>query len=209
MEAAAAEARVGLTLPDGKVLAAGVINAKISAMRFSAAGVLDPTFGTSGIKTSTLLATTVRYAPATNKLVGLVGAPPSSLTLVRTATDGTPDATLGTGGSGSVTVTIPAGFIATDLIAQADGRILVTGSIYPPGQAMPTPGITLLRFTPAGLPDTAFGQGGVVTIDITSSLPSASASHLGLSKDGKLFVSGLGRATPGAPARVFVAKVEL
>ena len=73
------------------------------------------------------------------------------------------------------------GSFATAAAVQPDGRILVLGV----GR---TGMLTVGRLIDAGLPDTSFGNGGGVTLDVPSNGPDAGA--VVLQPDGKIIIAG-------------------
>jgi uncharacterized delta-60 repeat protein len=73
------------------------------------------------------------------------------------------------GVNGTATLSLPASLTSNpDLVAESDGSVVVVGSV--PGA------IQLARFQPNGQPDTAFGQGGLVTV--STSLVGTSIARL-------------------------------
>jgi uncharacterized delta-60 repeat protein len=149
----------------------------------SSAGTLDLTFGGTGMVTTAFagtanaLATVVQpggQIVAVGTLVTSSGQ--NQFALARYTTDGSLDASFGSGG----TVTAPLG-AAAGVAVQGDGKILVAGT----KSAGSGTGVVVARFTADGLLDASFGSGGVVTAD-----PSAgnSARDLALAPGGKILV---------------------
>ena len=149
-------------LPDGGVLASGYQNESPSPLlvaKFTAAGGLDPAFGSGGAVTlpfgmGTDRGRETRALPDGRFLVAATvdGAP----ALLRLTAAGALDSTFD--GDGVVTLGLTGG--ASDLLSVGDDGILVGGFVAAQG------GIVLARFDPEGLPDAAFGTGGTV-IDAT------------------------------------------
>ena len=121
--------------------------------------------------TGTLLSSSSASPPAKATLVALAAAPgggvvaagtaanvnnPDQLLLARYGADGTPDTTFGTGGF----VLDPQISAPADLALAADGGLYVSASFFlrPGGYA----GSGLIRYTPAGNRDTAFGLRGAL-----------------------------------------------
>ena len=197
----AAEAHAAFTQADGKIVAIGLIDGKVAAMRYSPTGALDATFGTAGVLTSSFTADGFGYEPETQRVVGFRKRTNEKLMLTRVKNDGTLDTSFG--GTGQVMADAPADFVPTDLAVAADGRILVTGSTNA-AKAI------VLGFTAAGAVDTAFGTAGVATFDLSGKLKTYGGERLGRTKDGKLLLAGLGVEAPsGTNAKAFVIKIDL
>jgi uncharacterized delta-60 repeat protein len=96
---------------------------------------------------------------------GLEGTPVPQLSLARYNADGSLDASFGTGGRVVAAVVGS----AADLALQADGKLVVTGTVGPTARATGTTStaqdVLVARFTAAGALDPTFGTGGVVTSD--------------------------------------------
>jgi uncharacterized delta-60 repeat protein len=181
---------------DGRIVAAGYSyngsNFDFALVRYNTNGTLDTTFGSGGIVT-----TPVGIGhDAANALViqsdGRIVAAGYSyngsnydFALVRYNTDGSLDATFGTGGI----VTTPIGSaedIAYALGIQSDGRIMAAGSSFNSGSNKHD--IALVRYNTDGSLDATFGAGGKVTTTIGSINDYAYA--LGIQSDGRIVAAG-------------------
>jgi uncharacterized delta-60 repeat protein len=136
---------------DGKLVAAGtstsglgpvVFQNRIALVRYNADGTLDPTFGAGTGIVITLIggctsASALVLQPDGKIVVAGASGPctvvsepgarsPNFFTLVRYNVDGTLDQSFGRLGSGAVTV--PSGGAASDLVQQADGKLVAAGS---------------------------------------------------------------------------------
>ena len=136
---------------DGKLVAAGtstsglgpaVYQNRIALVRYNADGTLDPTFGAgTGIVITVIGGCTSASAlvlqPDGKIVVAGASGPctvvsepgtrsPDFFTLVRYNVDGTLDQSFGRLGSGAVTM--PSGVFASDLVQQADGKLVAAGS---------------------------------------------------------------------------------
>lgn len=193
---------------DGRIVAAGqsdigmtytasgnVGGFKFSMARYNSDGSLDASFGTGGtlytevpdhvygrimgvevLASGKIVAGGSAYSGGIDRVV-----------LARYNSNGSLDATFGTGGL--VSVAPPAGTQETldDIAVLADGRILATGNSYTNATGQKT--FVLLRFNADGSPDATFGTGGRV---ISAPLPDLqiTAQALALLPDGRFLVGG-------------------
>src|SRR5215472_6510769 len=191
--------------PDGKFLAVGstVGNpfANFALARFNADGALDASFGTGGIVTTGFgvsAEATSAVVQADGKIVAagyanLDGG--ESLALARYNSNGTLDASFGTGGkvgtafnSGSASYTQ-----AFSVAVQPDGRIVAAGyteigACIFNGLELPCFDFALARYNSNGALDASFGTGGRVTTDFAS--PNDQAESVAVQPDGKIVVAG-------------------
>ena len=181
------------------LLSAPVTSAPASA---TAAGELDPSFGTGGKVTTDFGASESASAAAVQpdgKLVvaGLSGAGGGAsifgdFCVVRYRPDGSLDAGFGVGGR----VLVDFGNTADGASAvaiQPDGKIVVVGSAYSPGTSRTD--IALVRFNADGTPDPNFGTNGKVT-NVFPGGSSSAASSVALQADGRLVVAGVTASRP-------------
>ena len=193
---------------DGKIVAAGVTNATgpdhVAVARYTANGVLDSTFGTGGkldingaaAASGNSDARAVLVQPDGKLLVAgtAVGAGGNGdLLVMRLNADGTPDAGFGSGGITRTSVG-PSDDIANAMVRQPDGRIVVAGSTYATGGQRD---FALARYTSAGVLDSSFGTGGIVTTAVGPSDDYAYA--LILMPWGRLVAAGSARIVAGQP----------
>ena len=131
-------------------------------MRYTAAGVLDTTFATSGIALSgqpnDAAADAIAVQPDDRVVVAGYTTPGAHplLTVWRLTADGALDSTFGTGGVAAFS--FASGGRASSVALQADGRIVVSGVVYPLGQV----NMVVFRLMPDGTLDTSFGSGGLI-----------------------------------------------
>ena len=181
--------------PDGKLVVVGYtnngVNNDFAVVRYNADGSLDGTFGTGGIVTTPIGAGDNALGVALQADGKIVVAGYSSLTsiepaLARYNTDGSLDATFGTGGI----VTVPLG-PGTDTLSkvaiEADGKIVAAGYTSNAGVFQ----IAVLRLDADGNLDPTFdGDGTAITpVDTTYAL----ATSLVLDGDGRITVAGYTR----------------
>jgi len=159
------------------------------------AGSLDPAFGSGGkvmldFNGSTDIANAVALQPD-GKLV-VVGTTyvnndytEEDFALLRLMPDGTPDASFGNGGR--VTTNFPnLAAVASSVVVQPDGKILVAGGAFPDFTFLGD--IVLARYMPDGSPDAGFGTGGIVVTSFPGQ--GSYAFALALQPDGRIVVAG-------------------
>ncbi|MFF1594116.1 calcium-binding protein [Streptomyces sp. NPDC058286] len=173
---------------DGKIIAAGDTVPSGSTFHFALAryntdGSLDTSFGTGGKVTTdfdTGGASSVAIQ-ADGKIVaagnaGAVGSS-SDFALARYNTDGSLDASFGTGGK--VTTDFGGADGANGVALQADGKIIAAG--------LAVGDFGLARYNTDGSLDTGFGAGGKVTTGFDSG---GAADDVALQADGKIVAAG-------------------
>lgn len=170
-------------------------------------GDLDVTFGGDGVVYTTFhrsaRATGVALQPD-GKIVA-VGASglgfrgrDSRFAITRFLADGNPDQTFG--GDGRITTNLSArADVATDVVIQADGKIVVTGRSGGKGGRF-----GVVRYKSDGSLDATFGGDGIVLTDFTAGDDIASA--VALQSDGKIVVAGTYREGFFANSRFALAR---
>ena len=189
--------------PDGKIVAAGFSfngsNDDFALARYTAAGALDPTFGSGGtvitsIGSSHDYASGVALQPDGKIVVAGYGYTNLSYTdfaLARYTTSGVLDTTFDT--DGKVTTGIGTGNdIALGVAVQPDGKIVVAGYSVAAGSFEGD--FALTRYTATGALDTTFDTDGKVTTNIDFSHDVATG--LALQPDGKIVVAGRAFTNP-------------
>ncbi|HEY6985486.1 MAG TPA: hypothetical protein VH375_05355 [Rhodanobacteraceae bacterium] len=161
---------------DGKIVAAGFTDEngpdQVGLIRLTTDGQLDTTFGNQG----KVVINAGQSANGSSQARALVIQPDgklliagfasgqfnSELLVMRLDSDGSPDATFGTGGI----VRTPVGTgedIANAIVLQPDGRIVAAGSsVAADGRR----DFALARYTTTGALDATFGTGGLVTTPV-------------------------------------------
>jgi uncharacterized delta-60 repeat protein len=188
-----AEAFAVAVQPDGRIVAAGHAGGAAFALaRYNPDGSLDPTFGGDGTVTTA-------FGGFFNEAFALVvqgngrivaagenfGAT-AVFALARYRQDGSLDPSFG--GDGTVTTDFggSGGGLASDLVAQADGRLVAAGAADH-GTATGFD-FALARYRQDGSLDASFGGDGTVTTDLAGGSDGANA--LALQSDGRLVAAG-------------------
>jgi uncharacterized delta-60 repeat protein len=186
--------------PDGKiVVVAGVVNPSVIA-RFDTNGVLDSTFGTSGVANLAFPGPTqVALQPDGKILVtsgepGYAGGVPSQQagTLARYNSNGTVDTTFGSAGIAS---SLPSG---SALLVHGDGAIVVAGGTSSKVNAPPSAsniGFGLAAYNGNGIVARKFGTNGAAITDFGSAAPQTGSFALGLQSDGDIVAAGIAGIT--------------
>lgn len=217
---------------DGKIVVAGSANPTVmvgvgtetvAVLRLNATdGSLDPSFGTAGVKTFSLV-TTFGVGTTAAEADGMAIAADGTIVLAGTAnphgttsmivlsmnpTNGSLDPAFGTNG---VLIIPPSTFgVATSAQAaavalQSNGKIVIAGQANPGG----TTEMALARINPMfGTLDGSFGTGGVVTIAPSAfgaGATTAAASAVRVQSNGAIVVGGL--ANPSATLSMGVARL--
>ncbi|MBC7465012.1 MAG: hypothetical protein H7256_03380 [Bdellovibrio sp.] len=186
---------------DGKILQGGTVQygTMWSVIRYTTAGVLDGTFGSGGIATTTFGGATTQATAMTlqsdGKIViagfAVVGGS-TDFASVRLATTGALDTTFN--GSGKLTIDIGLNSYSSDnayaVLAQADGKIVLAGDASTDFFT----NYAIYRISAVGIQDNTFGVNGQVTFDGLS--PSLDEMHVMVKQpDGKIIQAGRTNAT--------------
>ena len=179
---------------NGKIVAGGNSfngsNGIFTLARFTSTGALDSTFGTGGVETSTIgnggslinsiaIDNNGRILAGGNSLINGHGI----FTLARYTSAGVLDNTFGTGGV--VTTQIGSSYSMINSVAvDSTGNIIVGG--YSNNGTYNV--FTLARYTSAGVLDTTFGAGGVITSPI--GVTNSSINSIAIAAGGKIVVGG-------------------
>ncbi len=178
-------------LTGGKIMIGGNSDGKPVLVRLNANGTVDNTFGTSGqVAFDGDLNALVDLAVASDgKLVGCgiadQGAGKLFCALRRNA-DGSADNTFGTNGFAYVNVGGQPS--VTRLAIQADGKVLLTGTVYT--NASTVYDLVLFRFNANGTPDAGFGTNGKVSSVLGVNSAYEQGNAIAVQLDGKIVVAG-------------------
>ncbi|MBS1986496.1 hypothetical protein JST99_01000 [Candidatus Dependentiae bacterium] len=179
--------------PDGKIVVGGQSGspATFTVVRYTTLGVLDTTFGGTGIVTTTIGGSStindIMMQTTTGKIIAvgqrnLVGI--NNFTIARYNLDGTLDATFGS--SGITTTAIGSSCQAFGAAIQQNGSIVASGS-----SQQPTTTFTLARYTINGTLDTLFGSAGVVLTPYAGSGTSGIARRVVIQNNGRIVAAGV------------------
>lgn len=186
---------------DGKVVTAGYANRDgnydFGLVRYTANGVLDPTFGSGGVVVTDMsrsksydVGRAVALQPDGKIIVAGQSTAGLGMALARYNTNGDLDASFGSEGK---VITKIAG-IAYALAVQPDGKVVVTGSV----DRRTGNGIALARFQPDGTLDARFATNGVALTTIRSTGSDDVGEALALQSDGTIVVAGHSTNTNGS-----------
>jgi uncharacterized delta-60 repeat protein len=193
--------------PNGDIVVAGATGGVATILRFLPNGIPDPSFGTEGVvslpaPSSFFLGESFPLAMAVQANGEILltyyafnnTSTESESLLLRLTTSGQPDTTFGSGGQVPLNFPVPAswGASATEVLAQPDGKILVTGNITPPFRNHSAPLTLLARYLSNGALDTTYGTNGIAEEVTPIDLPGSLAL---LSGDGLLALGSEGGVT--------------
>jgi uncharacterized delta-60 repeat protein len=178
---------------DGKIVAAGsatISGVDFALARYTSNGTLDATFGAGGTVTTDFAGGVDNGRSVAVQSDGKIVAAGravisgnSDFALARYTSNGTLDASFGTGG----TVTTDfAGSVdqAFSVALQKDGNIVAAGQAIINGNS----DFALARYTSNGTLDATFGTGGTVTTDVAGATDQAFS--VAIQKDGKIVAAG-------------------
>ncbi len=191
---------------DGKIVVVGAVffgTQDFAVARYNTDGSLDTTFAGGGQVTTDFAGdddtADAVFIQADGRIVAVgvsmnISMGDTDVALARYNSDGSLDASFGTGGR--VTTNLGARDDAADAVQQADGRIVVVGSTG----NFSNLDFAILRYNANGTLDGTFGSGGSVTTDFAGLQDAATA--VVLQTDGKIVVAG--SSGPAGPSGDFV-----
>jgi uncharacterized delta-60 repeat protein len=152
------------------------------AARFTSAGALDTTFGSSGTVSAAIGSGTANanlVAIDSSGRILLAGGGGSNLAMARYSSAGVLDTTFGS--SGIVSTPVGAGSSAIEsLTFDSSGRIDVAG--------FSSLGMTAARYSASGALDSTFGTGGIVTATLAAA---SSADKVTIDSNGRILAAGI------------------
>jgi uncharacterized delta-60 repeat protein len=207
-------AEAALVTPNNRIVVAGQTvkgdNSQAMVARYLSNGLLDKSFGTNGIFTTSvpasdgpLNASAIAYQPATGGLVAAGRYAEDSILLLRLTPAGQLDPKFGPDHNGLVRLKVdgPGISVATD----GSGRILVGAW----NRTLAGAPMVVARFSPDGVLDTSFGQAGIVQVAFWDTVHAASSGVVALTAaaDGSVIGVGhidyIGLSAGGGTAGVF------
>jgi len=172
-----------------------ILGATLFAVEARAAGpFLDPSFGNAGKVVTSFpggLDTAAGVAVQTDGKIVVAGSSGTDFAITRYNTDGSLDATFGTGGRVHTDFNGGNGGLADAIVIQPDGKIVLAGLASEPATGRSIFG--LARYNTDGSLDPSFNGNGRVTTPFLNS--NASASAMALQADGKLVLAGVSTDT--------------
>lgn len=182
---------------DGKIIVVGGAgdSTRLALARYSSDGSLDSTFGSGGrvltqVSDFTQFAYAVALQPDGKIIIAGVAVNAGTsydFVLVRYYNDGSVDITFGSSGK-AVTDFFNGDDLASDLVIQSDGRIIVSGSVKTSTSFDATYDFGLARYKSDGSLDTTFGSGGKGTTDFFNR--NDRPSRMAIQKDGRIVIVG-------------------
>lgn len=186
----AGEIEDAVLMTDGRLVVTGEMGSGTFMARFSSTGALDSNFpGSVGVNTNML--NSYRLALGPNGSIYVIGSrdvtvPNIEWVIAKYGSDGLLDPTFGTNGETlmdfSATADIP-----MDITVLGNGSVLVAG--YADSEAYSGRyNMAMVKLTPAGQLDTAFGSGGRLVYDLSGSHDIAYGMEV--APDGRILLSG-------------------
>jgi uncharacterized delta-60 repeat protein len=201
--------------PDGRILAAGVSDAKgtydFALARYTSTHDLDPSFGRNGVVLTDFghsydWAYALALQPDGRIVVAGVSDVSGSkdFALARYNPDGTPDFSFGRNGRTVLALRSLTTDIIHGIVIQPDGKIVAAGVTYEDVVTLrPHGDFMVARFLPDGRPDLGFGIGGVTTTDFSDESYDEPYAVV-LQPDGKVVLAGYTNSG-GGPGVLFGA----
>jgi uncharacterized delta-60 repeat protein len=198
---------------DGKIVVTGFAfnasgNPDYVVVRYTAAGVLDASFGTGGKVITDINSYDIPEAIAINSTTGAITIAGTSnsdfqenghsgngdFTVVRYTSGGVPDASFGTGGIATFDVVTGQYEEAHSLAVQPNGNLIVAGTT----RRGANKDVVVLRLTTAGVLDGTFATGGKAIANYVGLNSDDDIRSVALQSDGKIVVGGSVDAFPNS-----------
>jgi uncharacterized delta-60 repeat protein len=155
------DARALAIQPDGRIVVVGNTTDSVGLARYMPDGSLDQTFGSGGVKISSIGSNVANGVALTaDGQIVVAGDDAGDFRLARYDANGELDATFGTGGIAKTDISGADDF-AQDLTIDSAGRIVVVGR----ATSATILDMALVRYHPDGTPDTSFATNGILTAD--------------------------------------------
>jgi uncharacterized delta-60 repeat protein len=174
----------GKIIVGGRATSGGVQHFALA--RYTSTGVLDTSFGTAGLTTTTIGGSATINSIALDsqgRIItgGFTGIAESQFALARYTSTGLLDTSFGT--AGVTTTSIGASATINSIALDTQGRIIAGGG----ATLAPLDKFTLARYTSSGILDTSFGKEGLTTTTIGTS---DSIFSIALDSQGKIIAGG-------------------
>ncbi len=183
-------------LPDGRIVVAGITNAKgipgFLALRLAPNGALDSSFGVNGFAVIDFgdgargSASKVVLLPDGKIVLG--GISDLDLALVGLTSEGNVDAGFGTAGSGRVRIELPGALAPLAGLVRIGSKLVLTGGVSD-SVSGGDGDILLVRTSLDGVLDSSFGSGGLLRASFGDATVEG-ATATSVSPDGRLVVAG-------------------
>lgn len=184
-----------LVQPDGKIVVSGYTGANsnrhFAVARFNPNGSRDTSFDGDGIARTVMGSEEIPGAAALQAdgkilLAGyrVTASSQSEMVVVRYNANGSLDTSFSGDGIATAPLAGTSGSLASQVLVQPDGKIVLTGSSTAQGASGSVTSATVVRLLPDGTPDTLFGNGGVVLDSLLS------AYRAVLQPDGRIVLAG-------------------
>ncbi len=201
-------------LPDGKIVVAGssftdpdIFKYDVAIVRYNTDGTLDTTFGTNGITTTALSEIgwdegydIARQSDGKLVVVGVAANENLDSAVIRYNSNGTLDATFGTGGIVTTAVNATRDDLFLNIALQSDGKIIASGWTKSGTNIIGS----LVRYNTDGTLDTTFDTDGKVTLS-SGSGQNTQFSQLAVLSSGKIMITGYTRNGTSAQINFLVA----
>lgn len=196
---------------DNKIVVIGGAGGAFGAVRYNTDGSLDGSFGKGGKAIVDFDVNLNDYAAAASLqsdgkivLVGTLRANAlmiSNFAVIRLGPDGTLDTSFGSGGRVVTPVDETAEDMATAVVIQPDGKLVVVGRTL--GTNLDYQAV--VRYNPDGSLDTLFGTGGIVKTSIAGHR--GWATSVAMQSDGKIIVGGGIHTAPNPPNAIYFGAI--
>jgi uncharacterized delta-60 repeat protein len=190
----------------GRIVAAGdAITATgyaFAVARYLPDGQRDPGFGTNGLVTTQVGATSggVAVAVLSDGRIVVGGYSDGRFVVIRYDEEGTLDASFGGAGTGIVITTLADSALAHDMALQPDGKILLAGQVH---RAATNADLCVIRYFSNGARDLAFGANGIFAPTVNGS---QRAFGMALDRYGRIVLAGDTESV--GPRAFYVARLD-
>jgi|GEM_PF-3516178 len=165
----------------------------LETRRLFAAGILDPSFGNSGVINTTadakLYPRDIVVQSDGKILLPLRGSIP--MAIQRRLSNGLIDDTFGNGGIVNVPIKNAQLITSARIAVQPDGKMIIAATYLPTGADDLATDIVVVRLRGSGAPDKSFSGDGQIGFSFGSGQDNDSINSIALQSDGKILVGGM------------------